>query len=77
MKHENEDIQNALIKLTDALCSWERVTGIDSVLILRDTTGFNYRAINGKTEEANSWMSDLELLSFLYPNNEGGSHETK
>lgn len=45
--HADEEINRALIKLCDALCSWERATGRESVLILRELN-FTYRAVNGK-----------------------------
>lgn len=47
MKHANNDVQQAIIRLADALCSWERSTGIESVLIVREK-GFVFRAVNGK-----------------------------
>ncbi len=34
MWHKNSECEQALIKLNDALCSWERDTGRESTLIL-------------------------------------------
>lgn len=32
--HKDSDVEQALIHLNDALCSWERATGRESTLIL-------------------------------------------
>ncbi|MBN1325794.1 hypothetical protein JW977_02330 [Candidatus Falkowbacteria bacterium] len=32
--HKDPDVEQALIRLNDALCSWERATGRESTLIL-------------------------------------------
>jgi len=48
MKHPDPDVQTAIVKLSDALCSYERATGRDSVLIIREQGGFEYRAVSGK-----------------------------
>ncbi|MCK4858395.1 MAG: hypothetical protein KAT58_10530 [candidate division Zixibacteria bacterium] len=48
MEHPNPDVQAAIIKLSDALCSWERATGRQSALIIREQGGFVYRAESGK-----------------------------
>lgn len=48
MIHPDEEVRRAIIKLSDALCQWERATGIESVLIVRERGGFVYRACNGK-----------------------------
>lgn len=47
-QHPDSDVQQALIKLSDALCTWERNTGRNSVLIVREEGGFVYRAVSGK-----------------------------
>lgn len=46
--HPDEDVQKALVALSDALCTWERATSRESVLILREQGGFVYRAQSGK-----------------------------
>ena len=48
MMHPNEDVQRALVQLNDALCTWERSTGRQSVLILREEGGWSHRSQSGK-----------------------------
>lgn len=48
MIHRDEEVQQAIVKLLDALCTWERNTGIESVLILREKDGYALRATSGK-----------------------------
>jgi len=50
--------------LTDALCSWERNTGRESVLILREVDGFVYRAVNGKPDVPND-VEDAQLMKII------------
>lgn len=45
--HPDPRVRDALIKLTDALCSYERNTGRNSVLILREKN-YVFRAVDGK-----------------------------
>jgi hypothetical protein len=47
-EHPSPEVQQAIMRLSDALCSWERATGRQSVLILREQCGFVYRAQSGK-----------------------------
>lgn len=47
-EHPNQEIRAAIIRLSDALCSYERNTGRESVLILREQGGLVYRAMSGK-----------------------------
>lgn len=49
MKHPDRDVEQALTRLSDALCTLERSTGRQSVLIVREQGGFVYRAMSGKT----------------------------
>jgi len=46
-QHLDEDVEHAIIQLCDALCQWERGTGRESVLIVREP-GFAFRALSGK-----------------------------
>ncbi len=46
--HPDAEVQKAIIRLSDALCSWERLTSRESVLIIRESGGFVYRAVSGK-----------------------------
>ena len=47
-QHPDKEVQAAIIRLSDALCEYERNTGRTSVLILREQGGFFYRALDGK-----------------------------
>jgi hypothetical protein len=60
MTHPNSNVNAALIRLNDALCSMERNSGPESVLILRDDRGFVDRSFNGKPIPEN--VSDEVLL---------------
>lgn len=59
--HKDPEVQKALVRLCDALCSWERATGRDSVLILREFGGYEFRACSGKPQ-GNSSTSDAVLF---------------
>lgn len=48
MNHPDIEVNQALIRLNDALCSWERATSRQSVLILREEGGFVCRTLSGK-----------------------------
>ena len=47
-KHASEEVNQALIRLTDALCTWERETGRRNILIIREQGGYCCRADSGK-----------------------------
>lgn len=47
MEHPDAQVRDAIIKLDDALCGFERNTGIESVFILRERH-FAHRAVSGK-----------------------------
>ncbi len=64
MQHPDPDVRQALVRLTDALCSWERNTGRESVLILRETGRFVYRAVNGKPDVPND-IVDAQLMKLI------------
>ena len=64
MEHPNDDVRQALIKLSDALCTWERSTGRESVLILRESGGFVYRAMSGKSNVPND-IEDADLVRII------------
>ena len=61
MEHPCGEVRAALIRLCDALCTWERDTGRTSALILREQGGFCYRAASGKPVDAP--ISDAELCT--------------
>jgi len=50
VQHPDNEVQQAITRLADALCSWERSTGLQSVLIIREQgdPGFVFRAMSGK-----------------------------
>ena len=48
MEHPDKEVQSAIIRLSDALCEWERNTGRQSILIIREQGGFVFRADSGK-----------------------------
>jgi len=46
--HPHEDVRAAMIRLLDALTTWERSTGRHSVVIVKDELGGQCRALDGK-----------------------------
>jgi hypothetical protein len=50
--------------LADALCSNERETGEESVLINRSSRGFVFRAVNGKPEVPDD-IADEQLMKII------------
>ena len=64
MEHPDKEVQAAIIRLTDALCTWERATYRDSVLILKEEGGFKHRAFCGKPDNSPD-ISDEHLLSLI------------
>ena len=48
MKHPDEEVNHAIVQLNDALCTWERNTGRQSVLIIREEGGWQHRSMSGK-----------------------------
>lgn len=62
--HPDPGVRQALIRLSDALCSWERNTGRESVLIVRETSGFVYRAVNGKPDVDDD-IPDSDLMKMI------------
>lgn len=64
MPHPDPYVQAAIVTLADALCTWERVTGIESVFIIREEGGFSFRAANGKDNVPDD-IDDIELLAIF------------
>ena len=64
MIHRDEEVQKALTRLADALCTWERATSIESVLILRESCGFEFRAVSGKPNVPAD-VSDSDLFALI------------
>jgi hypothetical protein len=63
-QHPDPCVQDALSRLNDALCTWERATGRQSVLILREQGGFVARSVNGKPVQIED-ISDRQLLHMV------------
>lgn len=63
-QHSDPDVETALIRLCDALCTWERSTGRESLLILRETGGYQFRADCGKPLDSDD-MTDEQLVQVL------------
>jgi len=63
MNHSSDYVQQKIQALLDQLCQYERSTGIESILIIRDKGGFCLRAVDGVQKFAPEDMSDQELLT--------------
>jgi hypothetical protein len=64
IQHPSGDVREALEQLINALGSWEKSTGVRSVLILREQGGFVYRAVNGSTDVPDD-IEDTQLLKIV------------
>lgn len=62
MQHPDEHVHRAIIRLSDALCTWERATGRRSILIIREQHGFEYRAMDGKPGIPSD-VRDVDLIA--------------
>ena len=65
MEHPSKEVRQALVKLNDALCTWERETGRNSVLILKEQGGFCHRSASGKPNIPGDISDALLLESVL------------
>lgn len=66
MEHPDREVNAALVRLNDALCSWERSTNRQSILILREQGGFVHRSASGKPiPPSNDDLSDAHLTSVI------------
>jgi hypothetical protein len=61
--HPDPEVRAAIIRLSDALCQWERNTEVKSVLIVREKD-FVYRAQDGKPIVPD-FITDTELLEMI------------
>ena len=64
VEHPDREVRQALIRLNDALCTWERNTGRQSVLILREQGGFEHRSMSGKPDVPKD-VTDEQLMETL------------
>jgi len=62
-EHIDKEVTAAIIRLSDALCQWERGTGRQSVLIIREK-GWSYRAQSGKPNIPD-FVTDEQLLEMV------------
>jgi len=60
--HPSEDVNAALVRLNDALCTWERNTGHETALIVRGA-GWQHRSLSGKP--ISDSIADEELTRFV------------
>lgn len=66
MKHPEPRIDQLLTQLCDELCTQERITGLQSVLILREQGGTVFRATSGKpVPESCDDISDDQLVAAI------------
>jgi hypothetical protein len=63
-QHPDAEVQKAIVRLSDALCMWERGTGRESVLIIREQGGFVFRAVNGKPDIPED-VTDSQLIATI------------
>jgi len=63
-EHPDEEVQRAIVRLDDALCSWERATGRESILIIREQGGFVHRTASGKPDIPDD-IPDEQLLKSI------------
>lgn len=59
-EHPCPEVRAATIRLLDALCTWNRNTGRENVVILKDTAGCEYRTLSGVPQPED--ITDAQLL---------------
>jgi hypothetical protein len=65
-EHPDKEVQAAIVRLADALCTFERATGIENVMIIREKGGFVFRAISGKPVPTQPYFpADEDLLNMV------------
>jgi hypothetical protein len=62
-EHPDREVKEAIIRLADALCTWERNTGRENVLIIRED-GFEARFVNGKPNVPKDIPDEQLLMKF-------------
>lgn len=61
MEHLDAEVRAAIIRLDDALCTWERSTGRESLVIIHEQGGFVHRSASGKPDIPKD-IEDVQLL---------------
>jgi len=64
MEHIDPEVRRAIIRLDDALCTYERATGRESIIIIREQGGFVHRAACGKPDIPSDIGDDQLLAPF-------------
>ena len=65
-QHKDREVQAAIVRLADALCTWEREAGRENIVIIREE-GFCFRAINGKPDVPIDLPDEFILKRFVCP----------
>lgn len=78
-EHLDPSVQQAIDRLCDELCTWERATGRMSVVIIREpSSGFCFRAQNGVLlPESLDDLSDREVMAAVGHKSESFKEITK
>jgi len=63
-EHPDKEVMAAIIRLSDALCQWERNTDRESILIIRERE-YVYRAQSGKPNVPD-FVTDEQLISTVH-----------
>jgi hypothetical protein len=65
-QHQDPEVQRAIIRLCDALCSWERATGRQSMVVIVEV-GFEFVANDGKPipDDSRIGMKPSDFLASL------------
>jgi len=64
-EHPDKEVNKALIRLNDSLCTWERATDRQSVLIIREEGGWSHRSMSGKPGVPDDVPDEQLLKSIL------------
>lgn len=76
-EHPSADVRRAALSLLDALCTWERTTGRENVVIIKDSIGCQYRSFSGAPQPED--IPDIQILeafeSILESQHAGGDDD--
>ena len=59
-EHPCQEVRTAAIRLLDALTSWNRNTGRENIVIIKDTIGGEIRTLSGAPQPPD--ITDAQLL---------------